>query len=338
MPKLIDNIKKYPVIFYFLFTFIISWLLFIPYIFYPNLFTISLIFTAIYTPAYSALLITQLFGIKQKKKLPVISWIIFIIVWVAAALTFLKNYQINFLDISIEVIIISIILGLLPAFVILAGFSRKEETQKIFQSYIKPKGNFIFYLIAVLLLPCSHLIGIGITLLIGQSIEWISLPGGFELIGLIAFTFIYTFFYGAGTNEEPGWRGFALSKLQLKFSPLVASLILGLIWGLWHLPIYLPSYENPIQFLFFILNILKITIILTWLYNRTKGSVLATALLHTVGNISFEFLPTTLASDIIQILIMIIFVVTDKMWLKKKEIDSNKVGSNEEKSDDELLT
>jgi membrane protease YdiL (CAAX protease family) len=56
---------------------------------------------------------------------------------------------------------------------------------------------------------------------------------------------------------------------------------------------------------------------LTWLYNRTGGSVLATGLMHTVGNLSFEFIPATLAAEIIQIIIPIILIFTDRMWKKK---------------------
>ncbi len=100
----------------------------------------------------------------------------------------------------------------------------------------------------------------------------------------------------------------------MKYFPLVSSLILGLIWGLWHAPMYLPQYDSPFQFILFLLNTLKITIILTWLYNRTGGSVLSTALLHTVGNLTFEFLPATLASDIIQIITPIILIFIDRMW------------------------
>lgn len=191
----------------------------------------------------------------------------------------------------------------------------------VFQSYTQPKGHFVWYLVAILLVPGALLLGAFITMLLGQDISWISLPYGFELIGLITITFMYTFFYGAGTNEEPGWRGFALPRLQQKFSPLIASIILGLIWGFWHTPIYLPQYSSIIQYGIFLLNTIKIAIILTWLYNRTGGSVLATALLHTIGNITFEFIPYTLASELIQLGIMIVLIFTDRMWKKKKELN-----------------
>jgi membrane protease YdiL (CAAX protease family) len=72
-----------------------------------------------------------------------------------------------------------------------------------------------------------------------------------------------------GALEEPGWRGFALPRLQETHSPVRATLILGVVWGLWHLPLYGVGFVGPMLFVFFY----------TWLYNRT-GSVLLCILLH----------------------------------------------------------
>jgi uncharacterized protein len=74
----------------------------------------------------------------------------------------------------------------------------------------------------------------------------------------------------AGGLEEPGWRGFALPRLQRRYTPVVATLILGLAWGVWHVPLYGPlGFAVPLVLAFFY----------TWLYNRT-GSVLLCILLH----------------------------------------------------------
>jgi len=318
--NLISFIKKYPLFTFFLFTFVISWFLFFIYILFLNEISQLLIFIAIYAPAITALIISRITGLQQNDSRKKLKWVIFTVVWIIATLTFIVNYYIRTMDLSIVIILVAIFLGLLPALMISSGFSNKPNVKMVFQSYIKPKGHFVWYLVAILLMPSSLLLGAIFTLLTGQNISWISLPVGFELIGLIAITFVYTFFYGGGTNEEPGWRGFALPRLQLKFSPLIASIILGLIWGFWHTPIYLPQYGSFIQYGIFLLNTIKIAIILTWLYNRTGGSVLATALMHTIGNITFEFLPTTLASDLIQLGIMIVLILTDRMWRKKKEL------------------
>lgn len=72
-----------------------------------------------------------------------------------------------------------------------------------------------------------------------------------------------------GALEEPGWRGFALPRLQRGHTPVRATMILGVIWAIWHLPLYGVGAVGPLLFVFFY----------TWLYNRT-GSVLLCILLH----------------------------------------------------------
>jgi uncharacterized protein len=82
-------------------------------------------------------------------------------------------------------------------------------------------------------------------------------------------TFAFTLVLG-GALEEPGWRGYALPRLQQRFTPLGATAILGLAWGVWHVPIYGPlGFVVPFVLAFFY----------TWLYNRT-GSVWLCILLH----------------------------------------------------------
>ncbi|UCD44107.1 MAG: CPBP family intramembrane metalloprotease [Candidatus Bathyarchaeota archaeon] len=60
---------------------------------------------------------------------------------------------------------------------------------------------------------------------------------------LIAFLLVESLLTGA-SGEELGWRGFALPRLQTRFGALTSSLILGLTWSLWHIPVYLPSFES----------------------------------------------------------------------------------------------
>lgn len=82
-------------------------------------------------------------------------------------------------------------------------------------------------------------------------------------------TFLATLFL-LGAQEEPGWRGYALPRLQERYSPIKATLVLGLAWGLWHLPVAGPiAFVVPFVLAFFY----------TWVYNRT-GSVLLAILLH----------------------------------------------------------
>jgi len=94
------------------------------------------------------------------------------------------------------------------------------------------------------------------------------------------FLFIFLFI---GLGEEPGWRGFALPQLQTRYSPLIASLILGSVWALWHLPLVGNEFPSPIVPAF-LLSLFGATFMLTWLFNRTNDSVFLPMLFHATVN------------------------------------------------------
>ena len=106
----------------------------------------------------------------------------------------------------------------------------------------------------------------GLLVLLGYDIDPSLLPGRLPTY-LISLVFVAVL---GGGQEEPGWRGFALSRLQARYSPLAATLLLGFLWGVWHVPLYGPlGWVLPLILAFFY----------TYLYNRT-GSVLLCILLH----------------------------------------------------------
>jgi membrane protease YdiL (CAAX protease family) len=88
----------------------------------------------------------------------------------------------------------------------------------------------------------------------------------------------------SGIGEETGWRGFALPRLQVKHNAFVATLLLWLVWAVWHLPsfFYLPSYKSMglAGFPGFAFSLLAGATLFTWLYNSSYGSLLAVALFH----------------------------------------------------------
>ncbi|NYT02943.1 MAG: CPBP family intramembrane metalloprotease [Methanosarcinales archaeon] len=85
-----------------------------------------------------------------------------------------------------------------------------------------------------------------------------------------------------GPIEELGWRGVALPLLQRRFSPLFASLILGAIWGIWHLSAFFLSGSPQSAWSFgpYFVGVLAITVILTPMFNAARGSILVAALYH----------------------------------------------------------
>jgi uncharacterized protein len=85
-------------------------------------------------------------------------------------------------------------------------------------------------------------------------------------------------------SEEIGWRGYALPRLQTRWNPLASSLIIGLVWGLWHLPLFMmigtSQHEIGIPFISFVIGMMANSIFYTWLYNNTKMSLWSAILLH----------------------------------------------------------
>lgn len=105
--------------------------------------------------------------------------------------------------------------------------------------------------------------------------------------------FILPFFlFEAVTNgEEMGWRGYLLPRLQARHNALVASLILGFFWGLWHLPKYLGPEGSAASFGLGLVKAIGDAILYTWLFNNTRGSLLLVTIFHAAGNTAGFFLP-----------------------------------------------
>ncbi len=89
-----------------------------------------------------------------------------------------------------------------------------------------------------------------------------------------------------GPIEEFGWRGLALPLLQRKFVPILAALILGVIWGFWHLPAFMLSGtpQSAWSFTPFFVGSIALSVIVTPLFNTSRGSILLPALFHFLLN------------------------------------------------------
>jgi membrane protease YdiL (CAAX protease family) len=143
----------------------------------------------------------------------------------------------------------------------------------------------------------------------------IILPGAltsFEAAALPSvLTYYVPFFFllsvlGGPLFEEIGWRGFALPRLQQLHGPLFGSLILGILWALWHLPLFLvSSWDTPhgsvLDLVLFVIVAIAITIVFTWVFNNTKGSVLLVILAHGSINMAaaslYDLFPAPVVTD-----------------------------------------
>ncbi|MFC2039034.1 CPBP family intramembrane glutamic endopeptidase [Chloroflexota bacterium] len=166
---------------------------------------------------------------------------------------------------------------------------KKEGLYHWFRSIFRFRLNILWYIAGAFVLPIGVvLFQFGLYLLWGGQPDFTNaIPWWLYLINLpIVMLF-------AGGNEEPGWRGFALLKLLTKQNPLIASLILGIVWAVWHIPIFFnpvwSGYGTP--FLWFLANVVGLSFIMTWLYCRSSKSVFPVMLFHQATNIIWNYFP-----------------------------------------------
>jgi membrane protease YdiL (CAAX protease family) len=116
--------------------------------------------------------------------------------------------------------------------------------------------------------------------------------------------------------EELGWRGYVLDRLQEKQSALASSLILGVIWALWHLPLFFVpgSYQaglgvGTLAFWLFMIGIVPLNLPFTWIYNNTGRSTLAVILFHSMVNFTGELIALTERADTYSILLWFVVAI-----------------------------
>src|SRR5262245_44425240 len=95
-------------------------------------------------------------------------------------------------------------------------------------------------------------------------------------------------------GEEIGWRGYALPRMAAGLGLGPASLLLGILWAIWHLPLFfVPGIDNYGQsFLIFVLQVTAISVPMAWLYARTNGSLLLVMLMHGASNQTRSIVPS----------------------------------------------
>lgn len=126
-------------------------------------------------------------------------------------------------------------------------------------------------------------------LLGGPPVDWSGLPPLYSIIPMFIILTI-----AAGIGEEFGWRGFLLPRLQTRYKALVSALIVGVIWAIWHIPLFFlegtPQFEFRLQggllpaILAYSVFVIVSSIQFTWIFNNTKGSVLLAAVFHGASN------------------------------------------------------
>ena len=185
--------------------------------------------------------------------------------------------------------------GPLPAaFIMTTLIEGREGRRRLVQRMFQWRVGLGWYLLLLVGYPLIFLIGLSFY---SGTAPWVAL--------LQNWTLIFTFYLPAAAfgmifpslGEEPGWRGFALPRLQQQYGPLIGTLILGVLHGLWHLPVYfIPGtiLEGPFNITAFAANtslIIAMTLLWTWFFNNAGQSVFFAMLVHGVSNAASGLIP-----------------------------------------------
>ncbi len=210
---------------------------------------------------------------------------------IAFAFTWSFHFSINLMGIpfvmdlsspSMALYLVGLAGPLVAAVVVSALQGGGSGVRGLFAQAAKWKFALRWYLVAILALPAINLFNI--------ALFYDSVPPDMGWL-VVTPVLIYGQIWVV-VAEEFGWRGFALPRLQNRYGSLGATLILGPIWALWHLPMFFtegsPQFsENvPASFAMYTVIVFFISIIFTMIYNRSGGSVLACMLLHAFLNIA----------------------------------------------------
>lgn len=166
----------------------------------------------------------------------------------------------------------------LAAMIMAAITGGKTGLKALLSRVVRWRVGLPWYVIALGLPTVLSLVTAAVAYLLGAP----------KLLQVGALTIFDVILFVLVVGEELGWRGYALPLLLEKRSPVIASLILGAVWGLWHLPTFLvpgtPQYGLPLTA--FVLLTIEYSILMTWVFLHTLGSVLIATLFHGAINLS----------------------------------------------------
>jgi len=160
----------------------------------------------------------------------------------------------------------------------------KDAVRTLMKKGINFRFKKIWFIPIFLFFPAVYGLIYLVGVMIGFTLDlaWLSNP-------LILVPTFLLLFVVNGTAEEFGWRGYALEKLQRSYSAVVSSFILGFIWWLWHIPLFFVGFFGDLPVWLYLIQIVIYSILFTWIYNSTNGSVFATMIFHAMANLTVGY-------------------------------------------------
>ena len=235
-----------------------------------------------------------------------------VICWIVLSLHYLWRAS-KRLEIHLDPLLISP--SIIPAWVLSGFCSRDSGTRALVRRLVHRPNRW--GLTALLALPAMLLTLSATAHRFGGQLTSPETSGSRSFVVADATAFFFCNLLFVAVLEEPGWRGFLLDRLQTRFSPLLASLLVWFPWALWHAPLdyFRPTPWTWTQYVLLrVVFLIPLTIILTWFYNRSDRSIQTTALFHASMNTTpfvFSYFPPAWGLVVVW---AVWAVIADQMW------------------------
>lgn len=257
----------------------------------------------------------------------------FIFSWLLWLPYVLSGFEIIHLSESItSLMTVAVMLGafgpMIAAVILIGRKEGKIGIKAFFRNAFSFRIKPVYYILAVLIPVTITAVAHYFVNIFGLDVlpanlfpENLSIP----VIVLVIPYFIFILIAGGG-QEEFGWRGYAQQPLQKRFGILGGSIILGLIWGIWHLPLWFMPGEGHAYYSFFAFLIYTVStsVIIGWLYNASGKKLIVPLIIHTTGNVAVPFFPIMHMADVPQpgywvwVSVSTLFAIFLTIWYMKK--------------------
>ena len=142
----------------------------------------------------------------------------------------------------------------------------------------------VWYLTSLCIMPAMMILQYALMARMGGPLPKPQIP-----VLTLAASFVV--FFVAGAGEELGWQGYVIDPLQRRWNALTASVMLGTVWATWHIVPLIQASRSPAWIIWQCMSMVTARILIVWLYNNTRKSVLAAILFHAMTNVATVLLP-----------------------------------------------
>lgn len=234
---------------------------------------------------------------KQESKASITSFFVLTIIFTLPAYVLITLTGLNIIlspEMVFALIPLSVIAPICAAMVLTyrkdGGAGVKKLLKRSFD-YKRVKNKKWFWP-TLLLMPLFFSLVLGGSYLFDQELAAAPMP-------LIVAPIAFILFFFSALTEEVGWMGYAFEPMRNRWGLIKSTLLLGLFWGLWHMPMYIFTFPNPEMIIAQILGVIALRVLLVWLYSNTGNSVFIVILFHAMYNVCMSVIPVNFVGNML---------------------------------------